>query len=135
VLLYSERGNGMCTCRHITQLDSRVAALENARAQAPAGTPQGDGAHRRDPFIGGVADVPHDPGAWGEPRLIEAKPLNMLSGDKFSERPLFDEKVASSSGCQCDGSRGGVAREVGFRGYFISNAHAPCRHPRVGWGA
>ena len=60
----------------------------------------------------------------GKGRLIEAKPLNMLGGDKFAERSLFDDKIASSSADQFDGTKGGVAWKMKVRGYFIAKAPA-----------
>ena len=57
-------------------------------------------------------------------KLLERQPLNMLSGDKFAERSLFDEKVAASSAYQYDGTKGGVAWKMKVRGYFISKAPA-----------
>ena len=121
----AEGGNGICHCWHVTQLDTRVAVLENARAPAPAGMPTGDGGpNRRAPFVGGASAASPDTGVWDKTKIIDEKPLNMLSGDKFAERSLFDEKVASSSGYQYDGTKGGVAWKMKVRGYFISKVPA-----------
>jgi len=87
--------------------------------------PTGDGGpNRRAPFVGGASAAPHDTGVWDKTKIIDEKPLNMLSGDKFAERSLFDEKVASSSGYQYDGTKGGVAWKMKVRGYFISKVPA-----------
>lgn len=63
------------------------------------------------------------------PQPLGPKPINMLSGDEFAERQLFDGEVAGQSSYQYDGTNGGIAWKQRVRRYFISKVPAVVEIP------
>ena len=105
-------GNGMCHCRHVTDLmgampalGTRVAALEAARGRAPfigsADRATPDAFHG---VSGGFAPPTDeawraetlDSFMWSQDGPLQEGSLGLFSGDKF-DRPVFDDKTATDS--------------------------------------
>ena len=115
-------GNGLCHCVHVTQLQSRVTALEQRR-------PGGVETHVPDPWHRGPApEGPRRPAAAEPPHAEHGRialPLALygpLGAIGFKERSLFDDKMTTQEEYRFNGVKGGIAWKGKVERHFISRA-------------
>ena len=87
----------------IRLLTVRVHAIEAARTQSDNPYGGAGGGDPRQPFLpsmrlGAETFVPRDnAGAFDPTRPLLVRQIGMLTGDRYGERPLYDDKAAERS--------------------------------------